>query len=692
MNIRFQIEVDPKPRSFNLRPMSLYKLLPFLLILMLAYEKALATEFNNFHVVNGERLAEGLGRDLSQEHPLYKKIMDEFSHQYEAIGMRQAENALQGKDVFVGGGLNKIGLRYAKDFVDFQVNVERQLSPDLFDDERWIVRDVFSFEISASKLLSKLSEEGTIEIGEAQYALFAGLSFKRQYTWVHFANSYNDGLTKNFHKLFLPFLGFANNGFTNLPNQEILKKEDFLTFSAGAIGTLPVYGPLWASAGALAHYKRLAMVQFQSVDESERVREGEVLRMQVEKTTGVEVGVRAALSIDFLKILRMTLLSYDFSYEYEHSYKTHLSFSSHEIERIKENQEMNSQIKKGVRYGELDIDYFRPNLLALEDSKKATLKSKYVLLLIGGMKDQETTHIQIKKDNELHTFFRHNYEKSFFVQNFWSRVLGTVFKSLVGLDSIVNKSLVDLRRMKIEYKNIENLIETKKKYEVKEENFSLQIERTFRSGKLTKLTKKHAVEVLETYAGVDPLIWDLLRADQLKGPVSMTGKYVIKKPGLDYFHNMSYKEIYAQIKKVCKSFFCRLYLEKSFDKYWKEWSHKSYTKALYKACKPKFKLFRSARKKRYLWESCLQKRTKLSLEEKMKSIPLWRLKQFMQRLSEKTNSKIDLYNFFGLSNVFLHGSFEALDTNDREFVSYFREGDFKGLPVVDNFLRGEGLK
>ena len=203
-----KICLEAGAHSANLPLMILLKfsLLQILLLFSINSAFAVDTSFNNFIVIDEEALLEGLNGDLSKEHPLYKKIMDEFSLQYQEIGQRQAERALAGKDVFVGGGLNKIGIRYGKDFVDFRVNIERQLSPDLFDDERWIVRDMFSFEIKASTLLSKLSEAGTIEIGESQYALFAGLSFKRQFTWVHFANSYNDGLTRNFQKLFLPFL------------------------------------------------------------------------------------------------------------------------------------------------------------------------------------------------------------------------------------------------------------------------------------------------------------------------------------------------------------------------------------------------------------------------------------------------------------------------------------------------------
>lgn len=692
MEKRFDKGVEIATQTYILSLMDIIKLLPLLIFLLFAFEKAYAADFQNFNIIDSTALSDGLSNDLAKDHPLYKKILEEFEHQYDSIGQRQAQSALQGKDIFVGGGLNKIGIRYAKDFIDFKVNVERQLSPDLFSDDRWIVRDMFTLEISASKLLSKLSDEGTIDIGETQYALFAGLSFKRRYSWIHFANSYNEGLTRNFQKLFLPFVAFANKSYLNLPEQEILRKEDFLTFSAGAIGSMPITGPLWASAGALASYKRMAMVQFQSVAEIERVRENEVLRMQVEKTVGAEVGIRASLQIDFLKLLRFTLLSYDFSYSYEHSYKMHLSFTKNHLKEIDENVELKSEIQKGIRYGHVDIELFPTMLLALEDSRKATLKSKYLILLIGGMKDQATTHIQITQDGILSTFFRHNYEKSSYVQNFWSRILGTVFKSLLGLDSLVNKALVDIKRIELEYKSEKNLIDSKDKHHIRDDNFSILMERTFRSGKLTKLTKKHAVNVLETYAGVDPIVWDLLRKNQLRGPISMSGKYIIKRPGLDHFNSMTYKEVYSAIRSVCSGFFCRLKLEKSFDKYWKELSHKSYSNKLYKSCRPRFKFFRSAKKRRYLWESCLQKKTKLTLEQKMKSIPLWRLKGFVQKLSEKTKTKIDLYTFFGLSNVFLHGSFSALDPNGRDFVSYFREGKFDGLGLVDGHLIENGLK
>lgn len=684
--------IGPVVRSVSgtLTSMSLYKIVPFLILLLLAFEQAYANEhFSNLRLSEIKKLG---SRSISDEHPLYQKILNEFESTYQDIGRRQAENALSKGGASVSGGLNKIGIRYAKDFVDFKVNVERQLAPDLFDDKRWIVRDVFSVEISASKLISGLSDSGAIEVGESSAALFAGLKFKRVFTWVHFAPSYVDGLTKNFHKLFLPFLDFNKKAYLNLPKQEIIKKEDFLTFSAGAIGSLAVAGPLWLSVGALSSYKKIAMVQFQAVSEEERIREGEVLRMQLEKTKGVEVGVRASVQMDFLKLLKITLLSYDFSYSYEHKYKMHLSFTKEDLEKIHEDEQFKLQMKNALRYGEVDQKLFANMLLAVEESKEANLKSRYMIFLIGGMKEQATTLIEVTKKGVINSFFRHNYEKSFFIQNFWGRVLGAVFKSLLGGDSLINKSLVDYKKLEIEYRSSYNLIEKKAYYNVEEDSFSLIFERSFRSSKLTKFTQKYAVNILETYAGVDPLIWELLRKKELKGPMTMRGKYVIKKAGLEFFTRKSYRQVYADIKKICNGFFCRKKLAKKFDTYWKSLSHKSYTKKLYKKCKPRFKLFRSARKKRYLWESCLQKRTKITFEEQMQGVPLWKLKGFVQVLIDKTNSKIDLYNFFGVENVFLHGSFRAVNLNDQEFISYFKEGKFSGLGVVDNYLRGNGLR
>ncbi|MFT6070348.1 MAG: hypothetical protein ACJAT2_003233 [Bacteriovoracaceae bacterium] len=688
------LSLEAEGGSVNLPSMSLIKFLPFLVILLFLFEKAYAldTNFNNFVVIDEDGFSGGLNGDLTKEHPLYKKIMDEFGSTYEDIGKRQAERALAGKDVFVGGGLNKIGIRYGKDFVDFSVNVERQLAPDLFDDERWIVRDMFTFEISAAALLSKLSDEGTIDIGESQAALFAGLSFKRKFTWVHFADSYNDGLTRRFDKLFLPFLSISPKKLLSIPDGEILKKEDSLTFSAGAIGSLPVSGPIWASAGALAKYKKLASIQLQGVSQNEQIKSDEKLRIQVEKNTGVEVGIRASLQVDFLKLLRFTLLSFDFSYELDHSYTTHLSFSTRELEEVYYDEELQRQLKNAFRYGYFDGRRYPHLVLATEESKKATMNSKYLLLLLGGIKDQSTTHVEINKEDRIHTFFKHYFEKTTFVQNFLSRFMSGVIKSLLGLGSSINNALSDVRRFELEYKSTENLLESKDKYKVSKENFSMTIDRSFNSGRLNKLTKRAAIEILESYGGVDPLVWVLLRNDQLHGPLHLNGKFIIKKEGLGYLNTLSYKEVYAGIKSICKNFFCRKSIEKKFDSYWKELNHKSYDHMTYMSCKPKYKLFQSARKRRYLWESCLQKRTKVTLEEKMTHIPLWRLKGFMNKLTEKSSSKVDLYNFFGVSNVFLHGSFEALDQNQREFVSYFREGQFNGLGVIDSFLIGNGLK
>ena len=253
----------------------------------------------------------------------------------------------------------------------------------------------------------------------------------------------------------------------------------------------------------------MASIQLQGVTKSEQIKENEQLRIQVEKTTGVEVGLRASLQVDFLKLLRFTLLSFDFSYELEHSYTTHLSFSTEELEEIEVDEELQRQIKNSFRYGHFDGRRYPHLVLATEESKKATMNSKYLLLLLGGIKDQATTHVEFKKDEMIHTFFKHYFEKTTFVQNFLSRFMSGVIKSLLGLGSSINNALSDVRRFELEYKSEENLLESKDKFKVTKENFSMTIDRSFDSGRLNKLTKKAAIEILESYGGVDPLVWVL---------------------------------------------------------------------------------------------------------------------------------------------------------------------------------------
>jgi hypothetical protein len=153
---------------------------------------------------------------------LYNRIFDELNSEYQHIGQRQAQTILQNNKLSVTGGLNSIGLSYHRPFGDFSIILDRNLAPDITDDKRWIVTDTFAINIDASKVMRKLKDERVINLDEKNMAAFIGVVFKRTFTWVHYASSYEEGLTTHFEKLFFPFRALTFETMAQLTNNEMI--------------------------------------------------------------------------------------------------------------------------------------------------------------------------------------------------------------------------------------------------------------------------------------------------------------------------------------------------------------------------------------------------------------------------------------------------------------------------------------
>lgn len=657
------------------------------------------------------RTIKALSNNLAEDNPLYSRILEQFGNTYQGIGARQVSSVQEGRDLYVWGGMNHIGLKYSKSFVDFSVELNRVLAPDLFDDKRWLVTDTFTIYIDASKILSNLADAEVIDITKEQYAAYAGMTFKRVYKHAHFANSYEEGLGFNLEKLFFSFKNFRGKSYLDLEPYEFLTKEDSLSINVGAVGNIPIYGPLSASAGVMAKYQRMAKIGIQSLGPDDPKSEGESVRLSYEKEKSFSVGASAGLVIDFMNLLRISLLSFDFEYELTDSYKINLSFSEDDKKDLRENSQISKEVERVLKAKAPDLNILEPYLVSEEKRKIETKKSKYSLLLLGGQREEQTSHIQIAKDGKLITFFRHNFERIKYKKNLFSKLLGILIKSFLKLDSFVTDRVVDSKKLIFEYDNSQNLFKSKKDLILDEtrEKLTLNFKQYYYTHKskgwIHKKKKSFALNLLNHYSGVDPLIIDKLEDDILVAPLRIEANFNLNKGGVDYFNGLTLNSVYDKIEQACRyeskgkwKFFrtlfggCKRKIQNAYDKYYKELTTKDYTNSTYKMCKKKVRRKFGKRRRRKLMSACMMKVSRKSDSEIRSEIPLWRLKSFFQELYSKSKHKQDMYNFFGLKNVYLHGSFEAQDRNGVPFLAYFREGEFKGTGLVNNFLRAEQIR
>jgi len=665
--------------------------------------------------------------DLPDENPVYREIAEYFQRNSGAIAQEQLDEIEQSGGFQAWGGLNHIGLSYSKGFGTFSVELRRDVAPDLFSDDLWIATDQFDLYISASQLLGNLRDEAIIDITDEQLGLFAGVTFKRSYTYVHYEESYQKALSYNLDKLFFSFLNFRSHNFLQIEKGELLKKEDSLSYAIGAAGNGAIATGIGAHFGALVKYDSLAHVTLQGVADEEKAYEGEWLRINSEKSSEFTGQVSVGVIADFLGLLQVSLLKYDFSYSFKESYNYGLSFNQSDRELLENQSEIGGAVSSILKHKEVDEHLIAPYLVSLEERQELSKDSRYELLLFGGKKKAKTTHYKITKDNILHSFFSHNFESATYKQNIFSKLFDIILNSYLNLSSIINNSEERSRTVNIQYKDSRNLIESQEdlimqqgrsiasedgSQEAAEDKISINFIRKYYAYKGTSNNRKELVENLEKFSGVDPYIIDEVEDGLLDKSLNFYSKYSMTQEGINHFNNLDVNKAYSVFEQLCddsrpKGFFgwlsslfsrCETKLKKEYDLYQIEWSSRDLTAQIYKSCEKalasykKGKFFFSSRKKRKFMSSCTQQLARKSSDEKERELPVWRLTKFMDTFLTKAESKVYYFQLFGLSNVHVYGQVSGTTSTDQSFIHYFSEGNFKGIDLVTNFEKENGLK
>ena len=680
-----------------------------ILILFTISISSYAEDFNYLSLVEGASMgaASGNSNGVGNEADLYQQIANEFNLVYESIGKSKAEGVLKNNGLSVTGGLNSIGFSYKKPFLNFSVSVDRNLAPNLFDDKLWIVTDTFNVDIDASKVLGSLRDAGAINMSEQNLAAFAGVVFKRKFTWIHYANSYQEGLSSHFEKLFLPFNSLSYSNMTNLQANEMIFKEDSISVKAGGVVSAPLYTGVTGMAGVLAKFEKLSRVEVVSLGNSN-------LQISSEKSTIGTLGTSLAVQADFLKLLRLTLLSYDFSYELESSYKIYMNINQLELVGLNAQSPLAMEVSQILKNREGDLDVLAPYIISEEKRISQTIKHKYNFLLLGAQKSSKTQQIEITKDGKVKNFFRHYYEKMLFTEDALTRFFASVIYALTNSEVAATKLASDTKKVTIEYDSEKNLLENRENVNIGETNLNEQkLSMTFKSdfrtqqskGRSGKKYKERALFILERFSGVDPLALGMIERDYLKAPFHVEGSYQINIDGIRYLNKQSTDNVFNHFDGLCNEFpktgfvnyrnmfdNCKKALQNDYVDYIKDLTHSKVSADEIALCEKKAKMHgRSNSKKRAFIKICIADLNRLP-EGEWTRVPLWPLKNLSNNIVGSSYSKVHFYNLFGVQNVFFFGSFNAVTADGRAFTTSFHEGAFKGLGAVDHYMRVENLR
>lgn len=673
----------------------------------------IADEFKHFELgANFYQIQNNLQKNESVNDPLdpddirnfssiYDQILNSYGSTYDLIGTRLANEARTG----FFGGLNMIGWQHAGEFSTFKVSFNRSIAPSLFQEDKYLVNDEVIIEVDAARFLKKLTDEDIIRVSEQNLLAFAGLVFRRKMRFNHFADSMEDGLQTRFDRLFFMFKYFRGNGLEKLSPYDFLSKEDSFTLNAGAMATAPIasYGAI--GAGALYAYEKKSKVTIQKLGDLDEKRPDENLRLSIEDENLSKIGANITLLLDFFQILKFTLFQYEFEYSYSKTYKTYLSLFHSDLE----DSEKMSQVKDILKFKNFNHVLFANNITSKEKRQKEIMKSRYLAFIFGGVKDSQTESIEIVKDGKLHKFFKHNYEKLKYKENLFSKILTAVLGKLIGYDQMAARTEVDYRTVNINYEADQNLIKTKKDYNIFDKNiFTMDFGAKFRVNQKTKLNKKKIEDkmrsVITKRSKSYSKFQDVFDHADVSAPAEFVSTMTMDNKNIEYFMNIPASRVFDKFKEECngksknifkrlRSLFsgCRNKLYSSYQRFLKEWMTVNYDAHTYKLCKKKYRwkyLFRKS-KRRAMISKCMELSNRKVATQMKKELPLWRFKDVANNINNYSKSINTIDFFFGPS--YNRGSFSANLNDSTPYKSYYSEGSNKEN-IVTQFQIDNGLR
>jgi hypothetical protein len=606
-----------------------------------------------------------------EESPLYQEIRRQLETSHQSIGLSEVQTINRFNQQFNLGSSNFSGFSWQKPFGVVQVYADRQVTPNIFG-QNWLVMDTFTFEIEATTFLEKLNEAGLSQMSATEIGAFAGITFKRVYTYWSYANSYQEGLIADFSKLFLPFLKFTQAQIENMGNEEIMKREDVWTASAGGlISTPPIYN-ISFSGGVLAEYDYQNVTTLQSFHTGEHRFKVGVL---AKKTASV--GATMELQLDFFKLIKFSLLRYDINYEYASGKEFTLGLKPEQWAHIKNDSEEGPEFRSILK-GFGAVKKLEPYVVRLDESTSSALEQRGSVLLWGKMQKQKTEQIRVIKDNNVRVFFKNYAQNVKVVQNFFSRIFSAIVYKLLKLPVGVNNAAVYSRQLTMEYEATHPQASDPKISRIENsEQFSFILTQYYNAARTDRWVdrrfKNDLTWFVDHFTTLPKSYKTDIKNEVLKGPMMIESNLRVEKAGFQYLLESSENDVFGHIVKVCNSNKNEEWTNEQSRREMLEESQNGSDRCV-KEIGQNFISFKTDYLSNYLKPS------------------LVKFKDFVTKYYKKAGNLEALSNLFGQQNTFINGRLQAKTSMGGSFNTTFSSGQFRGLGVIDNFKRSTGSR
>ncbi|MBK23356.1 MAG: hypothetical protein CME70_05060 [Halobacteriovorax sp.] len=596
-----------------------------------------------------------------KDNPLYQKIVKRVKEELLNQANKITSDTIKYNQSYALGDTNFSGFKWGGLIGGAGINAGRRLYPDYTaseDDKRWVVEDRFEIEVDAKTFLKNLSDSGSVEISNSSLNAFAGIRFRRTYTYIHFAESYLKGLTRDFDKLFLGFLKFGGSRFLSLEDHESISRKDYLSAHLSADAETPSYYFLSAYAGGTLRYSRVNDVSIHRPGSRDLPRENEILRVSVNKSRITGKAVTVGLQADFFNLLKVSLLSFEYSKNLNESSFLSMSFRTHDEDLLDNKDSILHQEVKDVLRGKLPENNLAlmPFVISEQDTKRDSESMNTHLFLFDKVKGNSTSEVTVRNSSGTKYMFRHNeeestYKKSWLQALFSSKKINKYKRRITDTVNFEYQVRDDERHLSLEEIKLDD---ADKAYL----RFSKEINAPKIEGNSKKKVRKELVSFGKVYTNIEERVWKSLADGHLKGSATISVNAEIGGMGISSLESISSDEWKGITRWVC------VRVDGDND-----------PGRLKKAQK---KCLKSLRESFSEYKKVFEEEARVSARA---------LRNLISGIAKYARGFNDLELIFGQENVGISGYFSAKTHHGFPYVTYFTLGDDQGKGLIQDALQ-----
>jgi hypothetical protein len=614
--------------------------------------------------------------DVTENGPLFGSIQDYLTPIFRDIAKKETRIILEYNQEYNLGSENRSGFVWQKPMGYFGIKVERFLSPDLKRPDQWIIEDALTVTINGHTYLSFLKEAGLIGITQKQLGIFAGIEFSRTYSYIHYANSYFEALLGDFEKLFLSFTKFNPDAITKMGPYEVIAKQDTLHIFAG--GEFHASTPYYVSFTGKIRYDKIKTGEVRAIRSGDIgiSEEYEALQIISGHDDLTRITAEGKVEAEFFALIRISLLSYEYAYTRNDTLEAKLGFFSEDFPKLQTGGELHDSLVKVLRFRDpAEESPLLPWLVIRTESKTEKQNHHYEAAIFGGSQMKMGLIANIDRGGFSKTFARHRMRLVTYVKGLVAKLVNSVSQSLVGLDLIKDQyKFYRERKASLEYETSRQAYD-ESEFGVTDLNLtestslSMSLDQNFSTSKTNGpqnfIWRDYATYFAQNFTSLSSKIIDEIGNEGLRGPMVISSTARLGPGARLILNDKTPEQVNAHIVAICSDWRkSELPLIEQAEKIKEDLCERSVTNA---------------------WEKY---KTALNASP---GIPVAELNGLLSKISKYLRKKVRLHEIFGAENVFITGMFSAKTKDGFAFVTFFSDGEYNGLGVIDEF-KGEYLE